>query len=224
MLSQLFLSFFCSFFPPVHISTGASQLDELMGGGVETGSLTEIFGEYRCGKTQLAMQLCVNSQINSKIPGKAIYIDTEGSFRPSRIREMAARHNVEGDEILDNITYGRVYNYEQQNQLLDHAAALMSEEQYKVLVVVSFLQRNYSSSSSSCSLFFLLFLSWLSGICRILSWLSSVPISLAVVSSLIVNRNSTNSSTDCENWLMNSTSLSSTQIKSCLTPVEVRFI
>ena len=122
----------------VHISTGATALDGLLGGGVESKSLTEIYGEYRCGKTQLCLSLCIYSQINTKIPGKALYIDTEGAFRPSRLREIAEANQLDPENVLENVTYTRVHNFEQQMACLDHVAALMAEEQYKLRIMASF--------------------------------------------------------------------------------------
>ncbi len=69
------------------ISTGSQELDDLLGGGVETGSVIEFFGEFRTGKTQIMHQLCVNVQLNEDkggIEGRALYIDTEGTFRPEK--------------------------------------------------------------------------------------------------------------------------------------------
>jgi len=70
----------------VYLSTGSKALDTLLGGqGIETGSITEIFGEFRTGKTQLCHTLCVTCQLPVKDgggAGMAMYIDTEGTFRP----------------------------------------------------------------------------------------------------------------------------------------------
>ena len=76
------------------ITTGSSELDALLKGGIETGSITEIFGEFRTGKTQLCHTLCVTSQLPMEqggAEGKAMYIDTEGTFRPERLQEIAER-------------------------------------------------------------------------------------------------------------------------------------
>lgn len=86
----------------MYISTGAAAVDEILGGGIETKSITEIFGEYRCGKTQLCHTICVTSQVNSKAAGKVAYIDTEGGFRPSRIRPIAERFGLSSDDVLEN--------------------------------------------------------------------------------------------------------------------------
>eukprot|EP00906_Rhabdomonas_costata_P020435 RCo029746 len=124
----------------VSISTGAKALDTLLGGGMETGSLTEIYGEFRTGKTQLCHTLCVTCQLpiaNGGGEGKALFIDTEGTFRPERCRAIAARYGLDPDEVLDNISYARAFNSEHQQSLLLQASALMSECRYALMVVDS---------------------------------------------------------------------------------------
>ncbi len=71
----------------VSISTGSKNFDDILGGGIQTMSISEVFGEFRCGKTQLAHTLCVIAQLPRAMggaEGKAAYIDTEGTFRPER--------------------------------------------------------------------------------------------------------------------------------------------
>ena len=73
---------------------GSSDLDQLLGGGIETGSITEIFGEFRTGKTQLCHTLCVTSQMpidQGGAEGRVIYVDTEGTFRPQKLVAIAER-------------------------------------------------------------------------------------------------------------------------------------
>ena len=80
------------------LTTGSSNLDDLLGGGIETGALTELYGEYRTGKTQLAHQLCVNVQLpyeEGGLNGSALYIDTEGTFRPERIIQISEGNDLE---------------------------------------------------------------------------------------------------------------------------------
>lgn len=101
----------------VHITTGASSLDRILGGGVETASITELFGEFRTGKTQLAHTLCVTCQLafeNSGGQGKVIYIDTEGNFRPERVEAIAERFGLDVEQTLDNIIVCRVFSHEEQ--------------------------------------------------------------------------------------------------------------
>lgn len=81
----------------LYLTTGSKDLDAVLGGGMETGSLTELFGEFRTGKTQLCHTLCVTCQLpmdGGGGEGKAMYIDTEGTFRPQRLVEIAARYGL----------------------------------------------------------------------------------------------------------------------------------
>ena len=122
------------------IGTGSSELDGLLGGGIETGSLTEIFGEFRTGKTQLCHTLCVTCQRSMDqggAEGKAMYIDTEGTFRAAKLVEIAKRFGMNEEHVLDNCVCARAHNSEQQMELLADAAALMSETRFAVLVVDS---------------------------------------------------------------------------------------
>lgn len=68
----------------ISITTGSKQLDTLLAGGIETGSITEVFGEFRTGKSQLCHTLAVTCQLPFDMgggEGKCLYIDTEGTFR-----------------------------------------------------------------------------------------------------------------------------------------------
>ncbi|KAK8825871.1 hypothetical protein WA577_001040 [Blastocystis sp. JDR] len=124
----------------IKMTTGSSELDALIGGGIETMSITEIFGEFRTGKTQLAHTLCVTAQLPLDMHGangKVIFIDTEGTFRPQRIVEIAGRYGLNGDEVLDNILLARAYTHEQQMDIITAAAAKIVEDEspYHLLVV-----------------------------------------------------------------------------------------
>jgi len=124
----------------IHITTGSKQLDALLGGGIETGSITEIFGEFRTGKTQLCHQLCVTCQLSleqSGGEGKALYIDTEGTFRPKRLIAVAEKYGLNPTDVLDNVAYARAYNSDHQSSLLIQASAMMAESRYALLIVDS---------------------------------------------------------------------------------------
>ncbi|KAJ2920176.1 hypothetical protein MD484_g137, partial [Candolleomyces efflorescens] len=124
----------------VHITTGSKQLDALLGGGIETGSLTELFGEFRTGKSQLCHTLAVTCQLPVNMgggEGKCLFIDTEGTFRPVRALAVAERYGMTGEEVLDNIAYARAYNADHQQQLLTSASALMSESRFCLIIVDS---------------------------------------------------------------------------------------
>ncbi|KAK0181983.1 hypothetical protein PV327_000158 [Microctonus hyperodae] len=124
----------------VFISTGSAELDRLLGGGIETGSITEIFGEFRTGKTQIAHTLAVNCQLPVDMggaEGKCLYIDTEGTFRPSRLIAVAEKFNIPAENVLDNVACARAYNTDHQTQLLVMASAMMTESRYALLIVDS---------------------------------------------------------------------------------------
>lgn len=124
----------------VYLTTGASELDKLLGGGIETGSVTEMFGEFRTGKTQLCHTLAVTCQLpidKGGAEGKCLWIDTEGTFRPERIVPIAERFGLDSSEVMDNIAYARAYNTDHQSQLLVTASAMMAESRYALLIVDS---------------------------------------------------------------------------------------
>eukprot|EP00161_Ancyromonas_sigmoides_P022425 TRINITY_DN6847_c0_g1_i1.p1 TRINITY_DN6847_c0_g1~~TRINITY_DN6847_c0_g1_i1.p1 ORF type:complete len:262 (-),score=60.92 TRINITY_DN6847_c0_g1_i1:127-912(-) len=124
----------------IHVTTGSREVDRLLGGGIETGSITEMFGEFRTGKTQLCLTLCVTCQLpidQGGAEGKALYIDTEGTFRPERLLAIAERFGLNGAEVLDNVAYARAYNSDHQTQLLVQASAMMCESRFALLVVDS---------------------------------------------------------------------------------------
>ncbi|VDK78016.1 unnamed protein product [Litomosoides sigmodontis] len=134
------------------ISTGSRELDKLLGGGIESQAITEVFGEFRTGKTQLSHTLCGIPFIDnmmSQIPhetsnfkgGKVIYIDTENTFRPDRLRQINERFKMDEEVMLDNILYARAYTSDHQMELLDFVAAKFHEElsAFKLLIVDSIM-------------------------------------------------------------------------------------
>ncbi|GLG97560.1 hypothetical protein R5R35_011839 [Gryllus longicercus] len=124
------------------ISTGSQELDKLLGGGIESMAITEAFGEFRTGKTQLSHTFCVAAQMpgeNGYMGGKVIFIDTEHTFRPDRLRSIANRFNLDETAVLDNVLYARAYTSEHQYELMDYIAAKFHEEPgvFKLLVIDS---------------------------------------------------------------------------------------
>ncbi|XP_067344035.1 meiotic recombination protein DMC1/LIM15 homolog [Channa argus] len=127
-----------------HITTGSQEFDKLLGGGIESMAITEAFGEFRTGKTQLSHTLCVAAQLPGEhgySGGKVIFIDTENTFRPDRLRDVADRFNVDHDAVLDNVLYARAYTSEHQMELLDFVAAKFHEEGgvFKLLIIDSIM-------------------------------------------------------------------------------------
>ncbi|KAF6038264.1 RAD51 [Bugula neritina] len=124
----------------IQLTTGSKELDKLLGGGIETGSITEIFGEFRTGKTQICHTLAVTCQLPVDMgggEGRCLYIDTEGTFRPERLLAVSERYQLSGNDVLDNVAYARAYNSDHQMQLLMQAAAMMSESRYALMIVDS---------------------------------------------------------------------------------------
>lgn len=124
----------------VSLTTGSVELDKLLEGGIETGSITEVFGEFRTGKTQLCHTLCVTCQMavtDGGAEGKAIYVDTEGTFRPARLQAIAERFGMDPALVLENVACARAHNSEHQMELLKVAAAIMAQDRYALMVVDS---------------------------------------------------------------------------------------
>lgn len=124
----------------VRLTTGSKELDKMLGGGIETSSITELFGEARCGKSQLCHTLCITCQLpfdQGGAEGMALYIDTENTFRPERLRSVAERYGLDPDDILDNVAVARAHNTDHQQQLLVQAAAMMAENRFALIVVDS---------------------------------------------------------------------------------------
>ncbi len=124
------------------LTTGSQNFDDLLMGGIEPGAVTELFGEYRTGKTQLAHQLCVNVQLSYEeggLEGGALYIDTEGTFRPERLIQMALAKDLDHNLILKNVTIGRAYNSDHQILLAKEAPKIIGERNIKLIIVDSLI-------------------------------------------------------------------------------------
>lgn len=122
------------------ITTSSNALDELFGGGIETQSITEMYGGFRSGKTQMAHQLALNVQLPSGeggLDGTAIFVDTEGTFRPERLVDMAEAHGLDSAKVLKNVVWARAYNSDHQILLCDQAMEMAAEKNAKLLVVDS---------------------------------------------------------------------------------------
>lgn len=126
----------------ISISTGSKQLDSILGGGIMTMSITEVFGEFRCGKTQMSHTLCVTAQLPKSMgggEGKVAFIDTEGTFRPERIKQIAERYDLDPDSCLENITYARALNSEHQMELAEQLGEELSSGSYTLIIVDSIM-------------------------------------------------------------------------------------
>uniref|UniRef100_A0A7C4FEF2 DNA repair and recombination protein RadA n=1 Tax=Ignisphaera aggregans TaxID=334771 RepID=A0A7C4FEF2_9CREN len=122
------------------ITTGSKNLDSLLGGGVEVKTITEFFGEFGSGKTQLCHQLAVNVQLPMEKGGlskKAVYIDTEGTFRWERIDAMARGLGLDPDKAMENIFYVRAVNSDHQMAVVEELKELIPKDNIGLVVVDS---------------------------------------------------------------------------------------
>lgn len=121
-------------------TTGSKALDALLGGGIETQSITEFWGPFGTGKTQVCHVLSVTAQLKPDqggLGGGVLYFDTEGTFSSQRIHQIADLQGFNSNELLHNITLSRVYNSDHQTFLLELAFKLCAEEKIKLVVVDS---------------------------------------------------------------------------------------
>lgn len=145
----------------VRISTGSKQFDSILGGfvphyahpklrpnksmifrGFQSMSISEVFGEFRCGKTQLSHTMSVVAQLPKDMggaDGKVAYIDTEGTFRPERIAQIAERFGVDPASAQENIAYARALNSEHQMELLSTLSKEFAGGEYRLLIIDSIM-------------------------------------------------------------------------------------
>ena len=124
------------------ISTGCKALDDLLGGGIETQAITEFVGEFGTGKTQICHQLAVMVQLPKEkggLGGRAVYIDTEGTFRPERIIQIAKYRGLEPKATLRNILYARSYNSDHLMLLVDKVFSFANDENVKLVIIDSLI-------------------------------------------------------------------------------------
>ncbi len=122
------------------ITTGCNSLDELLAGGMETQAITEVYGEYGSGKSQLCHTLSVTTQLPHEEGGleaSAIYIDTENTFRPERIYQIAEERNLNPEEILRRITVAKAYNSSHQELIIQALGRVIKENKTKLIALDS---------------------------------------------------------------------------------------
>jgi DNA repair protein RadA len=122
------------------ITTGSKALDDLLGGGVETQAIVEAHGAFGSSKTQLGLQLAVNVQLPKEKGGlgkKALFIDTEGTFRPERIMDMAKAAGLDPKKALENVFVARAFNSDHQVLLAEKAEEVLKKEKIGLVIVDS---------------------------------------------------------------------------------------
>jgi RecA/RadA recombinase len=113
----------------VIIHTGSTSIDHLLGGGVHTGTVTDIYGQSGAGKSQLCFTLCANYAKHSRQDDRILFIDTAGTFRPERISEIAGSRK--GGTVLDKIMFVRALSVYDQINAID----LISDINPRLIIV-----------------------------------------------------------------------------------------
>lgn len=124
----------------LRLTSGSKALDKILDGGLETQTITEFYGEYGSGKSQMCHQLCVNVQLppdRGGLNGAALYVDTENTFRLERIVQMAKFAGLEPEEAVKNIIYAEAYTSDHQMFLLENADEIIKANNIKLIIIDS---------------------------------------------------------------------------------------
>lgn len=123
-------------------TTGSKKLNEILGGGIETQALTEFIGEYGSGKTQICLMLSVTAQLpyeKGGLEGNVAFIDTEGTFMPERVYQIAQANGLDPQTVANNIFVARAYNSSHQCLLIDRLFTMVPENNIKLVIVDSMI-------------------------------------------------------------------------------------
>jgi DNA repair protein RadA len=124
----------------LRLTSGSKMLDELLGGGLETQTITEFYGPFGVGKSVLCHQLSVNSQRpieEGGLCGGALYIDTEQTFRPEWIIRMAKNFGMDPEKTAKKIIYCEAYNSDHQILLLEKCDEVIKKNDIKLIIIDS---------------------------------------------------------------------------------------
>ncbi|MGE0243122.1 MAG: DNA repair and recombination protein RadA [Nitrososphaeraceae archaeon] len=122
------------------ISTGSKNFDELLGGGFEVDAITEIYGEFGSGKTQICHTSSVTVQQRRSeggLEGGVIYIDTENTFRPERIVSISKLRNLDHINVLENIIVAKAFNSAHQELIIQEIGNIIESKNIKLLILDS---------------------------------------------------------------------------------------
>ena len=123
-------------------TTGSDVLNSILGGGVETRAITEFIGEFGTGKTQICYTLSVTAQhpvVEGGFGGRVAVIDTEGTFLPERITQIAESRGCDPKKTLENILIARAFNSDHQIILIDNLPRICQENNVKLVIVDSMI-------------------------------------------------------------------------------------
>jgi DNA repair protein RadA len=122
------------------LTTCSKAFDELLGGGLETQAITECYGEFGSGKSQLAHQLAVNvtrGEDEGGLDGDTVWIDTEATFRPERIRQISEALDLDPEKVLKRIHIARAFNSHHQMLLVEKANEMTKDFRIRLVVIDS---------------------------------------------------------------------------------------
>jgi len=122
------------------LTTGSKAVDGLIGGGLESQTITEFYGEYGVGKSILCHQLAINVQLpvdKGGLDGGALYLDTEQTFRPEWIVRMAKTAGLEPTDVAQRIIYSEAYNSDHQILLLEKADQIIKDNNIRLIIIDS---------------------------------------------------------------------------------------
>ncbi len=135
-----------------YITTGSKAFNDLLGGkGIESRAITECFGAYGSGKTQLGLTLAVNVQLPPEkggTNGKCVFIDTEGTFRPVRIKQIAEGLGANPEKVLKNILVARAFNSDHQMLLLEKVGEMIKNGEPIKIVIIDSLTAHFRAEFS----------------------------------------------------------------------------
>ena len=123
----------------IKITTGSSNVNNLFDGGIETGAITECYGQYGSGKSQIAHIMAVTCQLSRDkggAEGMAVFIDTENTFRPERIIQLAKGAGLDPDEALKNIKVARALNSDHQMLLAEKVEDLIKKQGLNIKLII----------------------------------------------------------------------------------------
>ena len=123
-------------------STGSKSLDELLLGGIESQAVTEFYGEFGSGKSQICHTLCAMAKqpINEGgLDGGVIYIDTEGTFRPERLNQIARARGFDPMLVLKNVAICKVYNSSHLELIIKDLGRYINEFNAKLVIIDSII-------------------------------------------------------------------------------------
>jgi len=125
-----------------YITTGSSELNRILGGGFQTGKLTEVYGPFKSGKTNLAHTIAVTIQLSRKQGGlgsAVAYIDTENTFSKEKVKRIAKRFGLDPKKVLSQIFHARIYSSDHQSQMIQKAETLCKTRNVRLIVVDSLM-------------------------------------------------------------------------------------